>query len=127
VSAQLPLMPFEPETLKEMDAFLADWLSLEDEEDRIREAKAALRQAYSARIALRALLVAVKRVRAQRALESHAKDPMPRAYQAQYEALVETFLDRRELEKEAVMQDAKAFMRAPVPDMTGGPDARTRA
>lgn len=93
-SPQLPLpLPLDRAKLA---AFLTQWLAIEAEEDRLRDEKRLLKEDYADDLPLRALLVAVKRVRAVRALEAHPKEPTSRADLAQYEAVVEHHLDAHE-------------------------------
>jgi hypothetical protein len=118
---QMPLpIIFADDEVEDMHTFLAQWLAIKSEEERLREEKKALRDAYQERIGLKALLTAIRRVEAQRKLEQDQAAPVPRAYQAQYEAVVEGFLDRIEAEREAVIREVAAMGRPKPGDMLGG-------
>ena len=104
-----------------MEDFLTKWVELEEEEDRLREAKRDLKDLYAEDIPLRALLTAVKVVRAQLKLHYRAKDSMPRQVQPHFEHLVMAFHLKRIAEKEAIQREAEALAREgqrAVPDMT---------
>jgi hypothetical protein len=118
---QMPLpMIFADDEVEDMHTFLTQWLAIKSEEERLREEKKALRDAYQERIGLKALLTAIRRVEAQRKLEQDATAPVPRQYQAQFEAVVEGFLDRIEAEREEMREDVAAMGRPAPGDMLGG-------
>ena len=99
--------------------FLTQWMALEDEEARLRDAKRLLKEQHQDNFPMRAVLVAIKRVRAQRALEAHPKEPMAREYQTYLEGLVETYLTIQQLTQE--LKASGVTITASVPDMTQAP------
>lgn len=108
---------FKPTTKLAMEAFLTHWIELEEEEDRLREAKRTLKEHYAEDFSMRALLTAVKVCRAKLKLEQHEKEPMPRVRQVFFEHFVDHVLMARQQEKEATQQEAERLARA-VPDLT---------
>ena len=72
--------------------FLRRWCAIEDEEDRLREDKRLLKEDYAEDFPMRAVLTAVKIVRARRKLAEHPKEPLPPGHLAFLEALVEEYL-----------------------------------
>jgi hypothetical protein len=101
---------------EQLIAFLTQWCALEDEEDRLREAKRILKEMHQDHFPMRATLVAIKRVRAQRKLEQHPKEPMSRTHQGYLEARVEKYFMLEDLARE--LADSGVTITAPVPDMT---------
>ena len=75
-----------------LSTFLTRWLAIEDEEDRLREDKRLLKEEYMDDFPMRAMLVAVKRIRALHKLENHPKEGMKREHLVILEALVERHL-----------------------------------
>lgn len=59
--------------------FLTRHAAIEDEEDHLREEKRLLKDEHADHFPMRAVLTAVKVVRARRKLEQHHKEPMQRA------------------------------------------------
>lgn len=74
---------------QELNLFLTQWVAIENEEDRLREEKRLLKEQYADHFPMRAVLTAVKVVRAKRKLEEHPKEPMRRVHQTVLENLVE--------------------------------------
>ena len=101
MSAQLDL-PFHLDDVK-LAAFLTQWLTIEAEEERLREAKRLLKEDYADHMPLRAVLTAVKVTRARHKLAAHAKEPMQREYQTHLEGLVEQHLAAMEVETRDVV------------------------
>jgi len=99
--------PFFLDTDK-LSEFLTRWLTIEDEEDRLREEKRLLKEAYTDDFPMRGILTAVKVIRARKKLAEHPRDGIKYVHQGVLEALVEMHL--RSLQEETRQ----------VPDMTGG-------
>ena len=93
-----------------LSEFLTRWLTIEDEEDRLREDKRLLKEAYADDFPMRGILTAVKVIRARTKLAEHPRDGIKHAHQRVLEALVETHL--RSLKEETRQ----------VPEMTGTAD-----
>ena len=90
MSAQLDL-PFALDKGK-LAEFLTRWIAIEEEQDRLREEARLLKEDYADAFPMRAMLVAVKRVRAVHKLENHPKEAMKREYLSVLEGLVEQHL-----------------------------------
>ena len=121
---QLP-MPFilDDDETQDIHAFLRSWFAIRDQEARLRQHKAHLREAYADRIALRAVITAAKVVEAQRHLQDHPREPLPRHAQGAYEALVDDFLTTQHAEQDALARDLASLARQEraVPERTGMP------
>ena len=102
-------LPFALDT-DALHDFLIRWNALEDEEARLRDEKRLLKEEYADVLPLRGVLTAVKRVRAQRALESHPKEPMARPHLAYLEGLVEQHLDAVAAQVAALEEDARRLV-----------------
>ena len=81
-----------------LETFLAQWVAIEDEEERLRGLKQGLRVRFQDELPLRAVLTALKVTRAQRKLAAHPTESLARPHQATLEALVETILDAQAAE-----------------------------
>ena len=77
---------------QQLSTFLSRWCALEDDEDRIREEKRALKEEYKDEFPMRATLAAIKVVRTRRKLAEHRKEPMPYKDQDYLQTLVEEHL-----------------------------------
>jgi uncharacterized protein (UPF0335 family) len=95
--------------------FLTRWFVLEEEEDRLRDDKRVLKEAYQDAFPMRAIMAAVKIVRTRTTLAQHATEPMALADQNLLETLVATHLDRLAEETAALQAEAERI----VPQMTG--------
>ena len=84
-------LPFPLDQAK-LSEFLTCWIAIEEEQDRLREEARLLKEKYMDDFPMRAMLVAVKRVRALHKLENHPKEGMKREHLATLEALVERHL-----------------------------------
>lgn len=109
---------FARDTQAKMEQFLSSWVSIEEEQDRLREQQRLLREEYADYFSIRALTTAVKVVRAKRKLADHPKEPVPLLYQVRYEDLVTQWLTHLEEERETLTADAARLAHRPVPDMT---------
>lgn len=89
--------------------FLTAWNALEDEEVRIREEKRLCKEDYKECLPMRAVLTAIKRVRAANALEHHPKEPLARPHQGYLETLVEAHLAHIEAENQALTEEAEGL------------------
>ena len=88
-------LPFALDQAK-LGTFLTRWIAIEEEQDRLREEARLLKEEYAADFPMRAMLVAVKRVRAVIKLENHPKDGMKREHLSVLEGLVEQHLLSRQ-------------------------------
>jgi hypothetical protein len=77
---------------KRLTVFLAQWVAIEDQLDRLREELRLLKGDYGDAFPMRGVLTAIKIVRARQKLADHAKEPMRPAHLAYLEALVEDHL-----------------------------------
>lgn len=93
--------------------FLTRYATMEDEEDRLREEKRLLKVDYETAFPMRAVLTALKVVRAQRKLAEHPKEPCNRVYQAVLEAKIEHHLAGLAQTMEAVVQEAQRSVTSP--------------
>lgn len=84
-------LPFPLDQAK-LNEFLTRWIAIEEEQDRLREEARLLKEKYMDDFPMRAMLVAVKRVRALHKLENHPKEGMKREHLVRLEALVERHL-----------------------------------
>lgn len=78
---------------KNLEEFLAKWCTFEDEEERLREEKRILKERYADYLPMRAVLTAVKVVRAERKLAAHPQDPMPPWQLVTLKTLVERWME----------------------------------
>ena len=102
-----------------LTAFLAQWCAIEDEENRLRDAKRVLKEDYADVLPMRGLLTAVKVVRARFKLENHPKEPMSLVHQGILEHAVEMHLSGMQAALDQLTQDAEGSAQRPaVPDMT---------
>ena len=83
--------PFPLDQAK-LSEFLTFWIAIEEEQDRLLEEARLLKEKYMEDFPMRAILVAVKRVRALHKLENHPKEGMKREHLVRLEALVELHL-----------------------------------
>jgi len=110
-------LPFPLDQAK-LRVFLTQWCAIDDEQHRLRAEAVELKQAFQDSLPIRAVLTAVKIVRARRELETHPTGPMCRAWLAHYETMVEQHLVTMQEGQEATAREAAAS-RA-VPDMALG-------
>ena len=94
--------PLDPPTLA---AFLGRVLAIEDEQDRLREELRLLKEEYTENLPIRALLTAIKVVRARDKLEHHPKEPLALVHQGFLEHAVESFLMGRQASMAALQAD----------------------
>ena len=94
---------------QKLRTFLTRYESFEEEEDRLREEKRLLKEDFSQAIPMRAVLAALKIVRTRRKLAAHPKEPMPPQHLALLEAFVEQHLVQRQVEMQALLQEAVAM------------------
>lgn len=73
----------------ELTEFLEKYIALEEEIDRIKADITIHKEQYEDVLPLRAVLTAVKVVRARRKLERHAKEGFPLAHQDAMQGLIE--------------------------------------
>lgn len=102
---QLPLLPvsLDPEALTE---FLTALLSIQEEQDRLREVLTALKEQYKLRLPIRGILAAVKIERTAQKVETHPTEGMPRAHVEALRAWVQQFLAQRAAEVQALIDEA---------------------
>lgn len=86
--------------------FLTSWLTLETEEERLREEKRVLKEQYQEDFPMRAVLAAIKIVRTREGLAAHPKEPLPREHLESLCDLVERHYHRLAEEIAAVAQEA---------------------
>lgn len=91
-------MPF-PLDLDALQTFLTRWITIEDEEERLREEKRLLKTDYQNILPMRAVLTGVKVVRARKKLVDHPQEPMAYRDQGILEAMVLAHLARMDVEK----------------------------
>jgi hypothetical protein len=94
---------------KKLQEFLARWLALEEEEDRVREEKRLCKEDYADHIPMRGVLTAVKVVRAEWKLERHPKEPMKRSHQSALQYAVEGYLTEYDAGLAKLMHDAEGL------------------
>ncbi len=75
---------------KDLSEFLDRYAALEDEIERLKAEQLECKAVYEEALPMRAVLTALKIVRARRKLEKHPKEPMKLIHQAYIESLVET-------------------------------------
>lgn len=110
-------LPFALDQAK-LKTFLRDWCAIEDLEDDLRARKRLLKESHQDAMPMRAVLTAVKIVRAREKLINHPKEPMERVHFAILETLVEQRLLGLTAMAEAIIAQAQA--RQEPGDMTTG-------
>lgn len=80
-------LPFEI-SKENLSAFLDTYIALEEEMDRLKAEMLLCKAQYETALPMRAVLVALKVVRARRKLECHPKEPLSLPHQALLESLV---------------------------------------
>ncbi len=85
--------------------FLAQVIAIENETDRLREELRTLKELYKYQLPLRAVLTAVKVVRAQRKLETHPKEPCARSDQVGLEEAVGHYLNAHDIARDLFQGD----------------------
>ena len=73
----------------DLTEFLERTIAIEDEMDRLREDMRQHKEQYADMLPLRAVLTALKVVRARRKLAAHTKEPFPLEHQDAMQGLVE--------------------------------------
>ena len=99
--------PFALDQAK-LSEFLTRWIAVEEEQDRLREEARLLKEEYADDFPMRAMLVAVKRVRAVHKLENHPKEAMRREHLSALEGLVEQHLLKMQTNVDDLVQDLDA-------------------
>jgi hypothetical protein len=97
-------LPF-PVDAAALEAFLTRVLVLEHEQDRWREALRQLKEEYAGALPMRAVLTAVKIVRARHKLATHPKEPMATEHLALLVDQVAWFATGRTAAVEALTRD----------------------
>ena len=100
-------LPFTLDKQK-LGEFLTRWIAIEEEQDRLREEARLLKEEYVDDFPMRAMLVAVKRVRALIKLENHPKEAMKREHLSVLEGLVEQHLLKMQTNIDTLVQDIDA-------------------
>jgi len=89
---------FDPTAL---ETYLTRALTIENEQERLREDLRLLKEEYAAKLPLRGLQAAVKVLRTRRKLAEHPKEPMTYAEQDALQAVVELHMLTMDREREA--------------------------
>ena len=84
----------------DLDAYLTRALTIENEQERLREDLRLLKEEYAAKLPLRGLQAAVKVLRTRRKLAEHPKEPMTYAEQDALQAVVESHILTMDLERQ---------------------------